>query len=475
MWMKRPLVNGRSSLEPGSIHPWLRACNPDRPRERPRPAPRPGDRRSARHTGSAPPRARAQPGERPGDHAARDRPPVRGRRRGGLCVPLRRSQVNNAAAARSAGGDHARVLRHLSDERFPIRHGPLQSLVGSERVGIGSAVTDRPPLRRRAVAATSKGAEGRISRRQARRFALVLVAVRGLWPRRVAALALAIAALAGSWSEARPRPVVVSGPAAKAPRPAAGALPAGVSFTDNGDGTATLAGTPAAGAAGVYRLTITAANGVSPAATQDFTLTVFQPPAITSADAATFTTGEAGSFTVTSSGFPAPALSAAGALPAGVTAQVAHPSPATYYSDADDASGKLDLKGLGFVYKNGKFTITIKTYENWGGHVLKGNSTFITARFSRQQASEPRRLLFIDYKNGELTAEIQDTSQGAPAPVIDNPTPKKPEKNIVKVTFDKETWGKLGKKIFWGVSTELKCDECHDSALDDGSYYRYDF
>ena len=60
-----------------------------------------------------------------------------------------------------------------------------------------------------------------------------------------------------------------------------GTLPAGVTFTDNGDGTATLEGAPDAGTGGVYRLTITAANDVAPAATQEFTLTVLplpQPP-----------------------------------------------------------------------------------------------------------------------------------------------------------------------------------------------------
>jgi hypothetical protein len=51
-------------------------------------------------------------------------------------------------------------------------------------------------------------------------------------------------------------------------------LPAGVSFTDNGNGTATLTGTPAAGTSGSYPFTITASNGVSPTATQTFTLTV---------------------------------------------------------------------------------------------------------------------------------------------------------------------------------------------------------
>ncbi len=53
-----------------------------------------------------------------------------------------------------------------------------------------------------------------------------------------------------------------------------GALPGGVTFVDNHNGTATLAGTPAAGSAGTFPLTITAANGVVPNATQSFTLIV---------------------------------------------------------------------------------------------------------------------------------------------------------------------------------------------------------
>ena len=54
-----------------------------------------------------------------------------------------------------------------------------------------------------------------------------------------------------------------------------GSLPSGVMFTDNGNGTATLSGTPATGAGGVYPITITAQNGILPNATQSFTLNVF--------------------------------------------------------------------------------------------------------------------------------------------------------------------------------------------------------
>jgi uncharacterized protein (DUF1800 family)/sugar lactone lactonase YvrE len=53
-----------------------------------------------------------------------------------------------------------------------------------------------------------------------------------------------------------------------------GSLPAGVTFTDNGNGTGTLQGTPTA--SGAFNTSITAQNGVSPNAVQSFTLTVGQ-------------------------------------------------------------------------------------------------------------------------------------------------------------------------------------------------------
>jgi len=94
-----------------------------------------------------------------------------------------------------------------------------------------------------------------------------------------------------------------------------GVLPSGVTLSTAG----LLSGTPAAGTGGTYPITITASNGVSPNATQPFTLTVNQPPAITSANATTFGEGSAGSFTVTATGFPAATFSETGALPSGVT------------------------------------------------------------------------------------------------------------------------------------------------------------
>ena len=59
-------------------------------------------------------------------------------------------------------------------------------------------------------------------------------------------------------------------------------------------------------------MTFTASNGVGTPATQSFTLTVNQAPAITSAIGTTFTAGTAGTFTVTATGTPTPSVTRVG-------------------------------------------------------------------------------------------------------------------------------------------------------------------
>lgn len=99
----------------------------------------------------------------------------------------------------------------------------------------------------------------------------------------------------------------------------AGILPAGVSFVDGLNGTATLTGTPSAASGGVYHLTLTTVGGVS-SVQQQLTVTVNAAPSITSAAAAGFTRGVAGTFTITTGpAYPTPTVSISGALPAGLT------------------------------------------------------------------------------------------------------------------------------------------------------------
>jgi hypothetical protein len=103
------------------------------------------------------------------------------------------------------------------------------------------------------------------------------------------------------------------------------APPAGVTFTDNGNGTATIGGTPAAGTAGVYDLTIRAQNGSSytEVAYQGFTLTVnslLTPPVVSTTSLPGATVGASYSAPLAASGGVTPYAwtISQGSLPAGL-------------------------------------------------------------------------------------------------------------------------------------------------------------
>src|SRR5581483_2257687 len=95
-------------------------------------------------------------------------------------------------------------------------------------------------------------------------------------------------------------------------------LPSGVSFVDNSNGTGILS-VGASTAPNAYSITFTASNGVLPNGTQTFTLTVNQAPSITSLNNTTVITGSAMNFPITTTGYPVPTVTEAGALPTGVT------------------------------------------------------------------------------------------------------------------------------------------------------------
>ncbi len=92
---------------------------------------------------------------------------------------------------------------------------------------------------------------------------------------------------------------------------------AGGTVTVNADGSVSFS--PAVAGSYTVQYRLSNVNGTSDGTV---TFTVSQVPAITSANAATFTVGAANTFTVTATGFPAPAITfgaCAPALPAGVT------------------------------------------------------------------------------------------------------------------------------------------------------------
>jgi hypothetical protein len=118
-------------------------------------------------------------------------------------------------------------------------------------------------------------------------------------------------------------------------------LPGFLVLHDNGDGTATLVGTPAVSDRGVHTFSLSATNTFDPDAQQTFTLAVDAAPSIQSQAGMTFSVGDYGSFEVTTlAGFPtSTAISEAGALPSGVSLVDAGDGTATLAGTPDPGSG----------------------------------------------------------------------------------------------------------------------------------------
>ena len=180
-----------------------------------------------------------------------------------------------------------------------------------------------------------------------------------------------------------------------------GALPSGVTFKDNGNGTATLGGTPTTGTAGSYAITITAQNGVPPNATQSFTLTVNQAPTITSVNNTTFTVGTAGSFAVTATGTPTPSLTETGALPAGATFK-------------DNGNGTATLGGTPATGTAGSYPITITAHNGIGSDAsqnftLTVSQAAASIAFVQVNSATPQTAqtsVTVVYKNAQTAGDL---------------------------------------------------------------------
>ena len=92
-------------------------------------------------------------------------------------------------------------------------------------------------------------------------------------------------------------------------------LPKGLSLSSTG----LLSGTPSSKAVGAQSVGVTVTSNKTSTATATLPLTVDEAPAITSSNAVSFNDHTASSFTVTSTGFPAPSYTETGTLPSGVT------------------------------------------------------------------------------------------------------------------------------------------------------------
>jgi large repetitive protein len=96
-----------------------------------------------------------------------------------------------------------------------------------------------------------------------------------------------------------------------------GTLPAGVSFSVHGNGTATVAGKPSAATVGSYHVSVAAKN-VFGTSSEGFTLVVGAIPSFSSSNSTTFPVGVSTDFHVTARGSPEPTLNERGKLPIGL-------------------------------------------------------------------------------------------------------------------------------------------------------------
>lgn len=175
-----------------------------------------------------------------------------------------------------------------------------------------------------------------------------------------------------------------------------GALPSGMLFSDNGNGRATLTGTPTAGTGGSYPLTFTATNEFG-TTVQAFTLTVVEKLSITSPRTATFTTSTPGSFTITAVGSPVPLVALVGILPQGLTFSAT-------------GGGQATLSGTPGAGAGGQYPVSV-TATNAAGAVTQ--SLTIVVQQPPAFTSADTATLTV----GKSRTTILKTS-GYPAPVV---------------------------------------------------------
>ncbi len=132
-----------------------------------------------------------------------------------------------------------------------------------------------------------------------------------------------------------------------------GSLPSGMTFKASANGSATIKGTPTAGTAGTYPLTIDASNGIGSPSTQDFVLTVNQGPVFNSAPGTTVTVGTSFDFQISASGSPAPNITMTGTLPSGVSFEPGLP-------------GSASITGSAAAHTGGTYTVTLKAKGSAG-------------------------------------------------------------------------------------------------------------
>ena len=176
-----------------------------------------------------------------------------------------------------------------------------------------------------------------------------------------------------------------------------GALPTGLSLVDNGDGTATMAGTPVAGTGGTWPVVVTAQSSEG-TATSTVTIAVHEGPAVTSASTATFEAGQQGTFTITSAGTPTPTVSLSGTLPKGLTLTA-------------NQGGTATITGVVGKSHAGTYLVTVRAVNGVGPADVESLSV-VVGKVPKVRA--PLKVVVV--RGATLSATV--TATGSPTPTL---------------------------------------------------------
>ena len=198
-----------------------------------------------------------------------------------------------------------------------------------------------------------------------------------------------------------------------------GTLPTGLNFTDNGDGTATISGDPAAGSGGISSIPITVTNkyGSDP---EMLNLTINEAPQFTgtqtgltcaggtdsSQTSRTFTAGNLNSWTLCASGYTPAAISVTGTLPAGI-------------GFVDNGDGSATISGSAQDGSSGDYPLTI-TVSNPAG------SSQASIDLSVQEGAHPTSDDNYTFLAGQANTFTM-TAVGSPTPTFNIFGPPAPD------------------------------------------------